>query len=104
MSKVTGEEEAYSRIDLVDFAANIDGAKAAFELLEPALDIVDPALSATITGRFADVATALSAHRSGSGYVLYDQLTQDDIKALSAAVAALAEPLSQVAATVVHGT
>ncbi len=104
MSKVTGEEEAYSRIDLVDFAANIDGAKAAFELLKPALDIVDPALSTTITRRFADVATALSAHRSGSGYVLYDQLTQDDIKALSAAVAALAEPLSQVAATVVHGT
>lgn len=104
MSKVTGEEEAYSRIDLVDFAANIDGAKAAFELLKPALDIVDPTLSTTITGRFADVATALSAHRSGSGYVLYDELTQDDIKALSAAVAALAEPLSQVAATVVHGT
>jgi iron uptake system component EfeO len=104
MSKVTGEEEAYSRIDLVDFAANVDGARAAFELLRPALDLVDHALSATITGRFADVAKALAKYEQGDGYVLYDKLTQADIRDLSAAVAALAEPLAQVAARVVGGS
>src|SRR5262249_31789174 len=35
-SKITGEEERYSRIDLLDFQANLDGAKEAFTLLEPA--------------------------------------------------------------------
>jgi iron uptake system component EfeO len=103
-SKVTGEEEAYSRIDLVDFAANSEGARAAFELLRPALDLVDPALSTTISDRFADVATALARYKRGDGYVLHDELTQVDIRSLSAAVAALAEPLSQVAAKVVHGS
>ena len=104
MSKVTGEEEAYSRIDLVDFAANIDGAKSAFELLRPGLELVDPALASTITARFGDVATALATYREGSGYVTYDRLSQADIRDLSAAVAALAEPLAQVAAKVVHGS
>jgi iron uptake system component EfeO len=104
MSKVTGEEEAYSRIDLVDFAANVDGARAAFELLKPALDLVDPTLAGTITNRFADVAAALARYEQADGYVLYDKLTQDDVRDLSAAVAALAEPLSLVAAKVVGGS
>ena len=103
-SKVTGEEEAYSRIDLVDFAANIDGARAAFELLRPALDLVDPALATTISDRFAEVTAALARYQRGDGYVPYDELTQADIRSLSAAVAALAEPLSQVAAKLVHGS
>jgi iron uptake system EfeUOB component EfeO/EfeM len=30
-SKITGEEERYSRIDLVDFKANLEGARAAFD-------------------------------------------------------------------------
>ena len=34
-SKVTGEEERYSHIDLVDFAANVDGSKYAYTELRP---------------------------------------------------------------------
>ena len=37
-SKITGEEERYSHIDLVDFEANVEGAEAAFEAVEPLLD------------------------------------------------------------------
>ena len=103
-SKVTGEEEAYSRIDLVDFAANVDGARAAFELLAPALRIVDPAMATTISGRFADVQAGLATYKAGSGYSAYDKLTTDDIRTLSTLVGALAEPLSQVAAKVVGGS
>jgi iron uptake system component EfeO len=103
-SKITGEEEAYSRIDLVDFAANIDGARAAFRLLEPALQLVDPALATTIDGRFAAVEAALQAYRDGAGYMTYDKLTPADVRALSAVVGALAEPLSQVAARVIGGS
>ena len=103
-SKVTGEEEAYSRIDLVDFAANVDGAQAAFELLQPALEIVDPALAGTLATRFAEVRAELARFRSGTGYVTFDKLGPDDIRDLSARVAALAEPLSQVAARIVGGS
>jgi iron uptake system component EfeO len=103
-SKVTGEEEAYSRIDLVDFAANVDGAQAAFELLQPALEIADPALAATLATRFAEVRAELQRFRSGTSYVTFEKLGPDDIRDLSARVAALAEPLSQVAARIVGGS
>ena len=36
-SKITGEEERYSHIDLVDFVANVEGSEAAFESVEPLL-------------------------------------------------------------------
>jgi iron uptake system component EfeO len=103
-SKVTGEEEAYSRIDLVDFAANIDGAQAAFELLQPALEVADPGLAATVAVRFVEVRAELERFRSGSSYVTFERLDAADIRDLSARVAALAEPLSQVAARVVGGS
>ncbi len=48
--------------------------------------------------------TALAAYKNGPGqydFVLYTQLTPADTKKLSAAVDALAEPLSQVAKQVV---
>ena len=37
-SKITGEEERYSHIDLVDFEANVEGAEAAFDAVKPLLD------------------------------------------------------------------
>ena len=40
-SKITGEEERYSHIDLVDFEANVEGAEAAFDAVEPLLDTED---------------------------------------------------------------
>jgi iron uptake system component EfeO len=100
-SKITGEEERYSRIDQLDFQANLDGAKQAFTLLEPALRIVDPTLASTVDGAFADVQSTLDGYRSGDGFVTYDKLTSDDTKKLAQHVAALAEPLSQVAAKIV---
>ncbi len=41
-SKITGEEERYSHIDLLDFAANVEGSQQAFAALKPALDQIDP--------------------------------------------------------------
>ncbi|HEY9476488.1 MAG TPA: iron uptake system protein EfeO [Mycobacteriales bacterium] len=102
-SKVTGEEERYSHTDLVDFAANLDGAEKAFTLLEPELKEHDPALASTITDRFAEVRTSLEAYRDGDGYRLYTELTPAQVKELATQVDALAEPLSQVAAKIVEG-
>ncbi|PRY11842.1 iron uptake system protein EfeO [Kineococcus rhizosphaerae] len=100
-SKVTGEEEAYSHLDLLDFAANVEGSQKAFDLLTPALQVTDPDLVTTIQGRFEDVTTALAPYRQGDSYALYTQLTPDQVKDLASAVDALAEPLSQVSGKVV---
>lgn len=100
-SKVTGEEEAYSHLDLLDFAANVEGSRKAFDLLTPALQVTDADLVTTIQGRFDDVQTALQPYRRGDGYALYTELTPDQVKDLATAVDALAEPLSQVSGKVV---
>jgi iron uptake system component EfeO len=96
-SKITGEEERYSRLDLLDFAANVDGAQAAFDSVKPLLTGKNAALASQIDTRFAAVDTALANYKSGNGYVLYTALTQNDTKTLSQAIDALAEPLSKVA-------
>jgi len=100
-SKITGEEERYSRLDLLDFAANVDGAQAAFEAVKPLLTGTSTALASQIDSRFAAVDTALSTYKAGTGYVLYTALTSTDTKALSQAIDALAEPLSKVAKRIV---
>ena len=100
-TKVIGEEERYSHIDLWDFAANVDGARKAFELLKPAVTAKDPALAQQVDARFADVADKLSKYRQGDGYVDYSTVPDDQRRVLANAVNALAEPLSKVAAVVV---
>jgi iron uptake system component EfeO len=99
--KVTGEEEAWSHTDLWDFQANVDGARIAFEDLKPALEVKDPALAATLTTRFAQLQTQLDKYKKGDGFVLYTELTPEQVKELSDSVNALSEPLSQLTAAVV---
>jgi iron uptake system component EfeO len=98
--KVTGEEEYWSRTDLWDFQANVDGARVAFENLQPILDEKDPELAQTLTTRFEELQALLDTHRSGDGFVTYDQLSKEEVGALADAVNALSEPLSRLTATV----
>ncbi len=100
-SKVTGEEEHWSRTDLWDFQANVDGARVGFEGLRPLLQRTDPELDTRIDARFTALQKLLDRHTSGDGFVSYDTLSSGDVKALSDAVNALAEPLSQLTAAVV---
>jgi iron uptake system component EfeO len=99
--KVTGEEEIWSHTDLWDFQANVDGARIAFEVLEPALKTKDEALASTLESRFAKLQELLDQHRDGSGFVLYDALSEAEVKELSDSVNALSEPLSELTAAVV---
>ncbi len=110
-SKVTGEEERYSRIDLVDFAGNVDGAQYVYTALRPALQKKDPGLAATLDQRFPALTGLLDTHRAqpggigyipGSPYVSYDALTPDEVKALAVEVDAIAEPLGRVAGVVAN--
>jgi iron uptake system component EfeO len=100
-TKVTGEEERYSHIDLWDFAANVDGAHKAFELLKPVVTAKDAHLAQQVDAGFADVADKLSKYRQGDGYVDYSTVSDDQRRVLANSVNALAEPLSRVAAVVV---
>jgi iron uptake system component EfeO len=99
--KVTGEEEYWSRTDLWDFQANIEGALVAFEGLRPLLKENDPELDRQIAVEFAAVQALLDAQREGDGFKTYDKLSQTEVKQLSDAVNALSEPLSKLAAAVV---
>jgi iron uptake system component EfeO len=100
-SKITGEEERYSRTDLVDFKANLDGSRAAFDAVRPALDKRDSDLAAEIQTRFEAADRALAPYRQGSGYVPYNRLSDANTRKLSQAIDALAEPLSEVSAQLV---
>lgn len=99
--KVTGEEEFWSRTDLWDFQANVDGARIAFEGVQPILETKDPELAEQLTTRFSELDELLDSHRKGEGFVSYDELTKDDVDKLAAAVNALSEPLSHLTAAVV---
>jgi iron uptake system component EfeO len=100
--KVTGEEEIWSRTDLWDFQANVDGARIAFESLKPVLVAKKrDALSTTLTTRFADLDTKLAKYKVGTGFVAYTDLTETQVKELSDAVNALSEPLAELTSAAV---
>jgi iron uptake system component EfeO len=94
--KITGEEDIFSHTDLVDFQANVDGAKKAYEVLKPL--IIDDALVSSLDKEFAAVQTALDKYKEGDGFVSYDKVDEAGRKDLSNAVDALSEPLSKLTA------
>jgi iron uptake system component EfeO len=100
-TKITGEEEKYSHIDLVDFAGNVEGAQQAFAYLEPGLKKIDVSLTAEINTQFAKVNQLLNRYRSDSvpgGFILYTaKIRKRDGAKLSRAVQALQQPLSTIA-------
>ncbi len=106
--KVTGEEEYWSRTDLWDFQANVDGARVGYEGVRPLLEQKDPELAASLDRRFAQLQDLLDEQRTGSGdetepgggFVSYDELSTAEVKALADAVNALSEPLSRLTAAV----
>jgi iron uptake system component EfeO len=104
-TKITGEEERYSHIDLLDFQSNVEGSEQAFANLQPALTKIDPALAQSVSTAFSNVDTLLDKYRSASqpsGFVPYGSLTAADKTAAAHAVQAVAEPLSRVASKVVN--
>jgi iron uptake system component EfeO len=99
-SKITGEEDRYSHTDLWDFAANVEGSKAAVAALRPVLKERAPELAKQLDAEFANVDAALGRHRVGDGWELHNRLSRAELKRLSDAINALAEPVSKVAAVV----
>lgn len=99
--KVTGEEEIWSHTDLWDFQANIDGARIAYEDLRPLLAENDTDLDASLEKNFEHLQELLDQYKKGDGFVSYTDLGKAQVRELSAAVDALAEPLSRLTAAVI---
>jgi iron uptake system component EfeO len=109
--KITGEEDRYSKTDLWDFAANVEGAEAIIELLTPALREADPELLGSIEDGFAELDASIDELREGDGFVLFCQeddpypvpelcpsvtVTAQQIDALKGQLAGLSEDLALV--------
>ena len=92
--KITGEEDRYSRTDLWDFQANVDGAQKIVGLLQPMLVKQDPSLHQKIDANFGKVDKILAKYRTTSGFESYEKLTDKDRLALKGPITALAEDLS----------
>ena len=96
-TKISGEEDRYSRTDLWDFAANIEGAKKIHVLLRPLTEKQNPKLVTRIEGNFAKVDALLAKYKlPQGGYEAYDKLSKKDRTALRGPITALAEDLSKL--------
>ncbi|NJR65309.1 MAG: iron uptake system protein EfeO [Leptolyngbyaceae cyanobacterium CRU_2_3] len=99
-TKVSGEEDRYSRTDLWDFNANVEGSQKIVTLLRPLVEKVNPDLQKRVDTAFAQVNTTLAKYKApGGGFVEYDQLAKGDRDDLKAVLATLSEDLSQFRGT-----
>lgn len=103
--KITGEEEAYSHLDLVDFAANVEGAQEAFASFKPALEEIAPDVTKQVSEEFYTVREKLGEYKDPDalgGYKTWDEETRTaHANELSEAVQSLQDPLSTLAEKVV---
>ncbi|MDO4231835.1 MAG: iron uptake system protein EfeO [Lautropia sp.] len=96
-TKISGEEDRYSRTDLWDFQANFEGAYKIVELFRPLIQREDPEFLKKTDRNFETVFDTLKKYRDGkNGFVSYEKLTDLDRKVLSARVNTLAEDLSKL--------
>jgi iron uptake system component EfeO len=108
--KITGEEERYSKTDLWDFDANLQGSRDAIGKLNPALVKADPALLGKIEAGLNGLFDTMRPLRRSDGWVLYCTandpypsprcpevtVAPDVVDNLKSQLAGLSENLSQV--------
>ncbi|WP_353981560.1 iron uptake system protein EfeO [Salinicola endophyticus] len=98
-TKVSGEEDRYSRTDLWDFQGNVDGAQEIFELFKPLAAKENADFVKRVQGNFDDVEAILADYRVDpqdpkKGFVSYDKVSDADRRAMTGPVNVLAEDLS----------
>jgi iron uptake system component EfeO len=95
-TKITGEEERYSKTDLVTFAANVEGSRKVFDLVEVLLKGVNKKADDNITKDFKTVDDLLAKYKEGTGYASYDKVTSSDRDKFKSSMASLSEDLALV--------
>ncbi|MBQ9619401.1 MAG: iron uptake system protein EfeO [Neisseriaceae bacterium] len=98
-SKISGEEDRYSKTDLSDFKANVEGAEKIVELFRPVINEKDPALLQTVDGNLKTVNDILAKYKTADGFQTYDKLSEEDRKNLAAPINTLAEELAKFRGT-----
>jgi iron uptake system component EfeO len=98
-TKLSGEEDRYSRTDLWDFQANVDGAQKIVALLRPLLRPRDPQLVNRLDANFRKVDAVLAKYREGDGFQSYESVSATDRNALKGPVTVLAEDLARLRGT-----
>ncbi|GIP23625.1 iron uptake system protein EfeO [Paenibacillus sp. J22TS3] len=96
-SKITGEEEIYSRTDLVDLAANVNGSKTVYLAIIPALNEKNPDLASQIDKQFLATEELLRGHQKDGQYVTYDKLSTEQIRKISDQLSQLSTLMTQTA-------
>ncbi|MBQ9182173.1 MAG: iron uptake system protein EfeO [Neisseriaceae bacterium] len=98
-SKISGEEDRYSKTDLSDFKANVEGAEKIVELFRAVINEKDPALLQTVDGNLKTVNDILAKYKTADGFQTYDKLSEEDRKNLAAPINTLAEELAKLRGT-----
>lgn len=106
---IEGKEELYAHIDLIDVAARIEGAEAAFKALKPPLASEDADLTEEIEDGFAKSYASLKPwgpaarepdqprpQEPGIAFVIHDELSDEVIDEIARPIRALAETFSEV--------
>lgn len=93
-TKISGEEDRYSRTDLWDFDANFAGSKEIYTLFRPLIADKNPEFVRKVDANFAEAGTILKKYQKDGGYVSYVELSDADRKVLATKVNTLAEDLS----------
>jgi iron uptake system component EfeO len=110
---LAGDLEPFADCDLVDAAANVEGAEAAFEAVRPSLAEHDEALVAELEARFQRALSALDEYGTlfrdpeqtraaapGASFIIYSEISPSERRKLAQRIDALAEPLAQAATEV----
>jgi iron uptake system component EfeO len=98
-SKITGEEERYSKLDLPTFLANLEGARVFYESLEPIVEAKDPELNQQINDAFDAAFKEVNGLKQDGRFPAYDELSEAQQRAVKQDIEALAEPLARVQGT-----
>ncbi|MBN1529498.1 MAG: EfeM/EfeO family lipoprotein [Thermoleophilaceae bacterium] len=98
-SKITGEEERYSKLDLPTFLANLEGAQEFYDALAPLVQDKDPELADEISDAFRAAFEEVDSLREGGEFPAYDELSDAQQREVKQTIEALAEPLARVQGT-----
>lgn len=94
-TKISGEEDRYSRTDLWDFEANFEGSEKIYTLFRPLIEGENADFVAKVDGNFKAVDEVLAKYKTADGgFVSYEKLTDADRTLLAAKVNTLAEDLA----------
>ncbi|KAB2328732.1 Efem/EfeO family lipoprotein [Cytobacillus depressus] len=97
ISKITGEEERYSHVDLMDLGANVEGSFEIYNAILPALIENDKELASKLDLHFNQMTTILNSYKKNGQYVLYTELTKEQIREISQKLGVLSELMAQTA-------